>query len=96
MVDDALDDPGRSAFPVHVRATLAFLRKLTLEPELVTKDDVRALLDKGVSRSAVRDAMYVCYLFSTYDRLADTLGWSVPERAAFEASARTLLKRGYR
>jgi hypothetical protein len=40
--------------------------------------------------------MYVAYLFNTFDRLADTLGWHVPEKKAFEASARMLLRRGYR
>ncbi len=39
--------------------------------------------------------MYVAYLFNTYDRLADTLGWHVPVAEAFEATAKRLLNRGY-
>jgi alkylhydroperoxidase family enzyme len=79
-----------------VRVTLAYLRKLTLEPKAVTPSDVRAVLAAGVSREQVRDATYVCYLFSTYDRLADALGWHVPQAKAFEVSAKHLLRRGYR
>jgi hypothetical protein len=48
-----------------------------------------------VSRQAVADAVYVCFLFSTYTRLADSLGWEVPSAASFDASARVLLSRGY-
>jgi hypothetical protein len=44
---------------------------------------------------AVADAVYVCFLFGTYTRLSDSLGWDVPSAAAFEASAKTLLSRGY-
>jgi alkylhydroperoxidase family enzyme len=74
---------------------LAVLRKLTLEPAALGADDLRPLRAKGLSKEEIRDAMYVAYLFNTYDRLADTLGWHVPEPKAFEASADHLLKRGY-
>jgi alkylhydroperoxidase family enzyme len=74
---------------------LAFLRKLTLEPGAISADDVRPLLAAGISRAAVRDAIYVCYLFNTYDRLADTFGWHIPVQGSFDAGAKMLLKRGY-
>lgn len=71
------------------------LRKMTLDPRALSADDLRPLREKGLTREDIRDAMYVAYLFNTYDRLADTLGWHVPVAAAFEASAKRLLKRGY-
>ena len=74
---------------------LGFLELLTLTPEHVGPDDVRILLKIGISQGAIRDAVYVCYLFCTYDRLADSLGWRIPSTKAFEASARRLFKRGY-
>ena len=89
-----LDDPDRAPDP-RLRAALAFVRKLSQEPAIVTADDVRALLDAGISRQGVADVIYVCFLFATYTRLSDTLGWEVPSAAGFEASARSLLKRGY-
>lgn len=75
---------------------MAFLEKLTLTPSDVGPEDVRSLLAQGISREAVLDACYVCYLFCTYDRLADALGWDIPEPEAFVASAKMLLKRGYK
>jgi hypothetical protein len=41
------------------------------------------------------DASYVCFLFNTYDRLADAMGWDIPPDEAFSVSAKMLLKRGY-
>ena len=78
-----------------LRTTLGFIEKLAQSPSGVTAADVRPLLEAGVSREAVADAVYVLFLFSIYTRLSDTLGWDVPSAAAFEASARILLERGY-
>lgn len=89
-----LDDFTTAPDP-RLRATLGFIRKLSLAPAEVDAADVRALLAAGVSRQAVADAVYVCFLFSTYTRLADTFGWEVPSEAAFQATARRLLTRGY-
>jgi alkylhydroperoxidase family enzyme len=89
-----LDDYTTAPDP-KLRAALGFLRKLALTPAEVNAADVRALLAAGLSRQAVADAVYVCFLFSTYTRLADTFGWEVPSPAAFEATARRLLTRGY-
>jgi hypothetical protein len=75
---------------------LVCLKKLTLDPDAFGAADVRVVLDKGISREQVRDAMYVCYLFNTYDRLADTFKWRIPVQAAFEAGAKRLLSQGYK
>ena len=53
------------------------------------------MLATGVSKEAVRDAFYVAFLFNTYDRLADTLGWELPAEAHYAKSGRYLLKNGY-
>lgn len=89
-----LDDHTTTPDP-KLREALGLIRKLALAPAAVTAADVRPLLAAGVSKPAVADAVYVCFLFSTYTRLADTLGWEVPSPAAFEASAKILLTRGY-
>ena len=84
--------------PIHetLRATLGLLERMTLAPESLDAGHVRAVLATGVTKDAVRDALYVAYLFNTYDRLADTLGWEVPDAAYFAKSGRFLLKHGYR
>ncbi|HET8647810.1 MAG TPA: hypothetical protein VFO85_20090 [Vicinamibacteria bacterium] len=90
-----LDDPDGAPDP-RVRAALGFIRKLAQSPSEVGPADVKPLLEVGVSRQAAADAAYVCFLFTIYTRLADTLGWDVPGPEAFAAGARNLLSRGYR
>lgn len=75
---------------------LGLLVKFTLQHEALSADDIRSVLTHGVSREAVRDAFYVAFLFNTYDRLADTLGWELPVDRYYPKAGRFLLKFGYR
>ena len=78
-----------------LRAMLGFLETFTQRPDELTAADVRAVLATGVTREAMRDAMYVAFLFNTYDRLADTLGWELPEDGYYAKAGQFLLKKGY-
>jgi alkylhydroperoxidase family enzyme len=78
-----------------LRATLGLLETFTLRPDQLGAAGVRTVLDAGVSREQVRDAFYVAFLFNTYDRLADTLGWELPDERYYPKAGRTLLRRGY-
>ena len=78
-----------------LRAMLGLLETFTLRPDELTAADVRAVLATGVSREAIRDAFYVAFLFNTYDRLADTLGWELPEDGYYAKAGKFLLKKGY-
>ena len=49
----------------------------------------------GVSDQALRDATTVCALFSMIVRLADSLGWDVPDWEAFRERAPAMLEGGY-
>jgi len=75
---------------------LKLLERFTLEPDQLTSVDVRAVLATGVTREAIRDALYVAFLFNTYDRLADTLGWELPDARYYPKAGQFLLKKGYR
>lgn len=79
-----------------LRAMLGLLVTFTLEHDKLSADDIRAVLERGVSREAIRDAFYVAFLFNTYDRLADTLGWELPADRYYPKAGRFLLKFGYR
>ena len=79
-----------------LRAMIRLLETFTLRPDELTAADVRAVLATGVSREAIRDAFYVAFLFNTYDRLADTLGWELPEDRYYGKAGKFLLKKGYR
>jgi alkylhydroperoxidase family enzyme len=80
----------------RLRAMLGLLEKVTLHPDAVTPVDVRSVLALGVTREQVRDALYVAFLFNTYDRLADALGWAIPGQRYFTKAGKFLLKAGYR
>lgn len=90
-----LDDWRSAPIDAKLRAQLGFLEKLTLHPDDVRPRDVAPLRAAGLSDEAIEDAINVCALFSIYDRMADSLGWYLPEPAGYAASAQNLIKRGY-
>jgi hypothetical protein len=75
---------------------LGLLVTFTLSPEELDADAVRGVIAAGVTREAIRDAFYVAFLFNTYDRLADTLGWELPQESYYKKAGQFLLKRGYK
>jgi hypothetical protein len=71
---------------------------MTLDPETLSPEDVRRAMRAGASKAALAEAMEVAFLFNVYDRLADAMGWHVPDAAGgyCRTAAARLLKRGYR
>ena len=57
--------------------------------------DAAAVRAAGVSDEGLRDAVTVCALFSMIVRLADSLGWDVPEWEALQQRAPAMLDGGY-
>lgn len=90
-----LDDWRTAPIGPKLRAQLEFLEKLTLRPDEVRPRDIEPLRAAGLSDEAIEDAIQVCTLFNVYDRLADSLGWYLPDSAGYAASAEHLIKRGY-
>ena len=90
-----LDDFESAPIDARLKATLRFLRKMTLEPDALTAEDARAVLASGVSKDALREAIHVAYLFNIYDRLADSMNWYLPGPDGYAASGRNLMRRGY-
>lgn len=90
-----LEDWRSAPIDAKLRAQLGFLEQLTLRPDEVRPRDVAPLRAAGLSDAAIEDAINVCALFSIYDRMADSLGWYLPEPAGYAASAQNLIKRGY-
>ena len=74
---------------------LGLLEIFTLRHHQISASDVRAVIEKGVTREQIRDAFYVAFLFNVYDRLADTLGWELPDPRYYPKAGRFLLKKGY-
>jgi alkylhydroperoxidase family enzyme len=91
-----LDDLEGAPIDEKLRATLRFLRKVTLSPDEVTPADADLVRAAGVSDAAIEEALYVAFLFNLYNRLADTLGFAVPDARGFAISAKFLLTIAYR
>ena len=94
-VDRVLDDYRTAPISSKLRMMLGLLETLTLRPAEMRPSLVREVLDAGVTRDAIRDAFYVAFLFNTYDRLADTLGWQLPKQGYYAKAGKFLLKKGY-
>ena len=97
MTRQVLEDVETAPIDERLRATLRFLRTMTLEPDALTPDHARAVLAAGVTREALTEAIHVAYLFNIYDRLADSMAWHVPDLGAgyYQVAAKRLLKHGY-
>jgi alkylhydroperoxidase family enzyme len=93
-VSAVLADLETAPIEEPLRATLRMLRKLARE-HAVDADDMRAVLAAGVSRGQIEDALAVCFVFNTVDRLSRTFGWVVSGPKAFKAGSKFLLARGY-
>ena len=78
-----------------LRATLDLLQKVTLTPAEVTAADVEAARATGVTEAAIEDALAVCACFNLIDRVADSLGFDLPEREIHAAYAERFLLEGY-
>ena len=87
-----LDSPDIAA---PLRATLQMLRKLCTEHS-VSAEEMKAVLDAGVTRAQIEDALAVAFAFNIVGRLADAFDFAMASDAAFSAGARYLLARGYR
>jgi uncharacterized peroxidase-related enzyme len=91
----AIESWRTAPLDARTRAMLAFLEKLTLQPETIGSADIAPLKAAGLSDAAIEDAIHVCTLFNVYDRLADSFAFHIPDDKGFAKSANMLLKRGY-
>jgi len=95
-IEAALANWRTAPLSPRVRAALGFLEKLTLTPQDVGSTDVSAARAAGVSDRALREAIYVCFLLSTMDRLADAFGFPLLDARQLGKGAKFLARFGYR
>ncbi|HEY6270806.1 MAG TPA: hypothetical protein VIX19_02305 [Terriglobales bacterium] len=80
----------------RLRAALAFLEKLTLRPKEMSGADVGEARAGGISDQALGEAIYVCFMLSTMDRLADAFDFPVPDARTLKRYAWIAVNFGYR
>lgn len=94
-VQAALSDIETAPIEDRLRSTLRMLGKLVQQGS-VDAEDMRTVLDTGVSRSEIEVALAVCFAFGVTNRLADAFDFEVLPPEGFDAGAKVLLARGYR
>ena len=94
-VDAVLRDWRSAPVSPRLRAALRYLEKLTLTPEAVGAEDVLLARAAGVSDAALREATYVCFLFSVMDRLADAFGFETASPQELNRARKILASFGY-
>jgi alkylhydroperoxidase family enzyme len=95
-VQAVLADVATAPIPERLRAMLVFLAKVSTTPEALTKADGAALKAAGVSRADAQDALWVAWQFAVFTRMADTLGFSIPDDGFAMAPKILLSPIGYR
>ncbi len=75
---------------------LGYLELVTRTPSAVGPDDVAPLRDAGLSDEAVRQALYVAFIFNIMDRLADSFDFYIPTEKGHRRNGQLLHKVGYR
>ena len=91
-----LADHRTAPLRAGVKAVMHLLDKVAdpSAPE-ISADDIQAARDAGVSDEAIRHALHVCAIFMVLSRLADALGWRVPQMEEFQRAAKFLVPHGY-
>lgn len=94
-VDAVLTDWRTAPVRAQIRATLAFLEKLTAMPQTVNAADIYKLYEMDITEQGVREAIYICFIFCTINRLADAFDFEIPNAASYRRLGFTLYKMGY-
>jgi len=95
LVKAVLDNWRTAPVSEKMRSTLGFLEKLTTDPGALGPGDLEPLRAAGVSDKAVEEAIYVCFLFSIMDRLADAFDFDLHSPQDFKRGGQVLFSMGY-
>ncbi len=92
----AVFDDWRTA-PVSepLRAVLGIIETLTLRPDELTPAHINAARAAGASDAQIEEAVHICGAFCMIVRLADTLGFEVPDTSPGSGYGEAALQRGY-
>ncbi len=95
-VDAALDCVNPALIRAEVRAVLAFLEKMSHEPEALTRADVQAVRDAGVIDEALDEAVLIGTLFHVINRVMNAVGAGPLEGQRRDLAVRMVRRFGYR
>ncbi len=96
IVQAVLTDWQTAEIDEKLRTTLAFLEKLAVPDRAVGPEDIARMRAVGVSDQAIEDAIYVCFSFNVFTRLADAFDFELVTPELFRHGAKQMLQFGYR
>ena len=79
----------------RLRAMLGFLEKLTKMPNDMAAADIAQLRAVGLTEQAIAEAIYVCFVFSLINRLADSFDFQIPDETQLHKQTNFLYAMGY-
>ncbi|MEN0050199.1 MAG: hypothetical protein AAF806_24250 [Bacteroidota bacterium] len=94
VIKTVLEDYKNAPVGEHLRVTLAFLEKLSLQPHKLTYADLQPMKDIGLSNEVIVEAAEVCMTFAIMNRLVDAFGFEVGGNP--EKTGSFLFKNGYK
>lgn len=95
-VDAVLSNYNKAPISEGLKRTLAYLEIMTLRPERLTAEDIKAVLGSGISAESLTDAIAIGAVFNLIAGYASALDFSVLTPARRHRVAETLVKAGYR
>jgi uncharacterized peroxidase-related enzyme len=95
LVKAVIDDNDLSGLAPKARAILPFLERLAGSPGMLAPSDLAELRAAGISDEAIVDAVYVCFLFSMFNKFADATGCEPPAAGKLHKLVSLLLGKGY-
>ena len=88
-----LDNIETASIDNKMKVILKFIKKLTIAPSELTKEDIVPLKAEGLSKEAIEEAIHVCGTFSVINRLADAFDFKLSSNP--EKVGNFLFKNGY-
>lgn len=95
LLDALLIDPDGVYIEARLRPLLAFVRKLTLTPSRLGQEDADQVFAAGWDEQALHDAVSICALFNSMNRIVDGLGIKANPQYS-RISGKRLASGGYR
>lgn len=89
-----LAEPDKAPVMASLKPILAFVKKLTLTPSMMTQADAQAVFDAGWQEKTLHDVIMVCCCYAFMNRLAD--GHGLPsDPSLFQERGRRHAEHGY-
>ncbi len=95
LTQAVFDDWRTAPISEALRAALGVVNTLTLRPEDLSPAQIDLARAAGVSDAQIAEAIHICGAFCMIVRIADTLGFAVPDTSPESGYGAAALQRGY-